>query len=466
MRFDEHFLRGVLPDATIISNAFPQDIQVSIDSRTINPGEIFVALPGKVVGGHAYIADAFKRGAAGCIIAHDKQSFLSSDVTLQKNTLIVCVQDTIQALLKLASAWRSEFTIPIIGITGSVGKTTTKHVLANIFQANEMSALISSGNQNTQIGVAINILKLRSTHKVGIFECGISKPGEMGSIVHILRPTTAIITAIGHSHMEGLGSLQDIAHEKRDIFKYFNDTSVGIINGDQPLLSTISYRHPVLKFGSKTSNQIQARKILISSNQATFVLKLYKEKHNVQLKKGHEGLIFNCLAAASAAHYLGIPAQAIIKGIQTPVNVPGRFEECVLKDNKGTLINDAYNASPESMKAALLAFGRIETSASKVVVLGDMLELGVNSPFWHRQIGRFLSKVPSVNKVILVGNMVQWTKKTIPSGMEVEHVPTWKEAVSCLSSILHQPAMVLVKGSNGIGLGNLVEAMIKKTEIT
>ena len=464
MRFDEHFLRGVLPDATIISNTFPQDIQVSVDSRTINPGDIFVALPGKTVDGHEYISDAFNRGAAGCIIAHDKKAMLSSDISSQKNKLIVSVQDTIQALVKLAAAWRSQFSIPIVGITGSVGKTTTKYVLATICQENKMPVLMSTGNQNTQIGVAINILKLRSSHKVGIFECGTSKPGEMSNIVSILRPTTAVITAIGHSHMEGLGSLQDIAHEKRDIFKFFEDTSVGIINGDQPLLSNISYKHPVLKFGSKTSNQIQARKIAISSNQASFVLKLYKNKFDVLLKKGHEGLIFNCLAAASAAYYLGIPAEVIIKGIQTPVIVAGRFEERQLKHNKGTLINDAYNASPESMKAALLAFGKIETSASKVVVLGDMLELGVNSPFWHRQLGRFLRKVPSVNKVILVGNMVQWTKKTIPSGVEVDHVPTWEEAVTCLSTTLTQPSLVLVKASRGVQLSKLVEAMTEKMQ--
>src|SRR5439155_20118262 len=139
---------------------------------------------------------------------------------------------------------------------------------------------------------------------------------------------------------------------------------------------------------------------------------------------------------------------------QQPVIVVGRFEERAVKNGKGTIINDCYNANPESTKAALLAFQHIETKGKKIVVLGDMLGLGVNSPFWHRQIGRFLRKVPSLRRLILVGSLVEWVKKTAPVTVAVDIVPTWKEAVDKLASELNSDALVLVKGSLDVGLGN------------
>ena len=135
---------------------------------------------------------------------------------------------------------------------------------------------------------------------------------------------------------------------------------------------------------------------------------------------------------AAAAYLLNIPSETIVKGVQVPLAITGRFEPTKLKAAKGILINDCYNASPESMKAALLAFEKLESKGQKIAVLGDMLELGVNSPFWHRQLGRFLRKVPSLNHVVLVGDLVKWTKATVPVGITFEHVPTWKEAIDCL----------------------------------
>ena len=259
--------------------------------------------------------------------------------------------------------------------------------------------------------------------------------------------------------MEGLGSLADIATEKRDLFKFFTEESIGIINGDQAVLAHVGYVHPVIKFGTKTTNQIQARKVQVATDRMSFVLKIYKEKFNVEINNVHSGAIFNALAASAAAHMLGIPNSVIIKAIQTPPVVAGRFELKPIKENKGIIINDCYNANPESMKAALLAFQKIETKAHKIAVLGDMLELGLNSPFWHRQLGRFLRKVPSLRHVILVGDMMKWAKKTIPVGLTVVTVANWQEAITYLESALSQESLVLVKGSRGMGLTNVVNAL-------
>jgi UDP-N-acetylmuramoyl-tripeptide--D-alanyl-D-alanine ligase len=335
-------------------------------------------------------------------------------------------------------------------------------MLANILKHNGNNFLVSQGNQNTRIGVSLNILKMRPEHEMVILELGISQRGEMAELARIARPTMAIITAIAHCHMEGLGSIQDIALEKRDIFKYMREENIGIVNGDTPLLAQVSYNHPVVKFGTKTTNQVQARKIKIDSTSVSFVLKIYQHKYTVTLGRPHTGIVYTALGATTAAHFLQVPHEVILKAVAQPLHVSGRFETRPLIQARGVIINDAYNANPESMKAALLAFQHMQTDAQKIAVLGDMLELGVNSPFWHRQLGRFLRKVPSLKQVILVGDMVKWIKKTAPLGLAIEVVPDWQAAVDLLKNQLSQESVVLVKGSNGIGLRNLVDVFAQK----
>lgn len=466
IRFDEQFIRNVLPECSIIAHEYPHNAHFSVDTRTLQPGDIFIAMKGAQIDGAFFVHEALKKGASGIIIAQDNQHALKEiDSAILQKKWIMVVPDTLNALVQLATAWRSEFTYPVIAITGSVGKTSTKEMLAHILRSNGTQYIASEGNQNTRIGISLNILRMRPEHEVAIFEVGINKRNEMSELSRILRPSYAIITSIGHCHMEGLGSLADIALEKRDVFKYFTEQNIGIVNGDVPALAQVSYTHPVVKFGSKTTNQIQARKIRITNSSVTFVMKIYKEKHNVTLLKPHTGVVFNALAATAAAHFLGVPHATILKAIQQPVQVPGRFEQKELTSHKGIIINDCYNANPESMKAALLAFQSIETSAQKIAILGDMLELGVNSPFWHRQLGRFLRKVPSLKQVILVGDLIKWTKKTAPVGLAVEVVPTWAEAVEKLSSKIDKESVILVKGSRGVGLRNLVDAFTEKQSL-
>ncbi len=457
MRFNQQFITSAVPEAQCTGTPMQDFCGVSIDSRLIKKGELFVALKGNQADGHDFIAEAVRKGAAGLLIQKDKEKLLQKvDAAAKKNLFIITVLNTEEALLQLATAWRAQFTNPIVGITGSIGKTSTKEMLANIIKLQGKKYIASEGNQNTALGLAINILKLTAEHDIGLFEMGVSKRGEMARMAQIVKPTTAIITAIGHSHMEGLGSLQDIANEKRDIFKYFKEDNIGVINGDSPILATISYNHPIVKFGCKTTNQVQARKIQANTSNATFVLKLYKERHKITLNTNHFGRVINALASASAAYVLNVDSATIVKGIQVPLNITGRFEPTKLKASKGILINDCYSANPESMKAALLAFEKVESKGQKIAVLGDMLELGVNSPFWHRQLGRFLRKVPSLNHVVLVGDMVKWTTATVPVNITFEHVPSWKEATDALRKRLDKEAAILVKGSNGMNLSLLV----------
>lgn len=466
MSLDNSFLSKILNDAQILQGEISNNKGFSVDSRTIKQDEIFVALNGSNFDGHDFISQALENGACGLIISKDKKSSLDKvDKKLLKNKFILVLDDVLSSLLKLVKAWRKEFEIPVVGITGSVGKTSTKEILSNILSLSGKKYFVSKGNQNTVVGLILNFLQLKKDCEVAIFELGIGKRGEMEQLVSIVKPTLAIVTALGHSHMSGLGSINEIAIEKRQIFKYLKENNIGVINGDQPLLASVGYKHPVVKFGSKTTNQIQARKIKVDSNGLSFVLKLYNKKYNIQIPVYSESYAYNCLGAASLATLMGISNDIIVKSIQKPVYVKGRFEFKTMIKNWGVLIDDCYNASPESVKSAILAFENVQCEGKKIFVFSDMFELGQESAFWHRQIGRFLQKAPSVNKVILVGSEVKWTAKTLPVNLDMELVSNWQDAIKSLELELVDNSKVLVKGStNGYktGLVNLVNYFAEK----
>jgi UDP-N-acetylmuramoyl-tripeptide--D-alanyl-D-alanine ligase len=456
MVLDELFLKDIL-HAQVLFGIAPQTPYFSIDTRTLNQGDIFVALSGATTDGHQYINEAIQKGASGLIIDSAKKEFLSMiDSKTLATLFIIVVQNPYEALFKIAASWRKRFSYPVIGITGSVGKTSTRELCAQIFDAHNIKYVATRDNENSALGVALTLLKMRDQHQVALVEMGVSKRGEMKQLAYMVQPTIGVITAIGHSHMEGLGSVTNIAAEKRDIFAYFKENNIGIINGDQSHLTNVAYKHPVIKVGKKTTNQIQARKIQEHKDDIQFILKIYGKKYSVALHTNHHGRIMNALTATAVAHLLNVPEDIVVNTIQKPCIVSGRFEAKKLKNGNGLIINDCYNANPESMKAALLAFQNMNTRGKKIAVLGDMLELGTNSPFWHRQLGRFLRKVPSLNHLVLVGDMVEWTKKTVPLGLKVDIAPTWQAAAILLAEKIDKEAVVLVKGSRNIGLTNLV----------
>lgn len=469
MSLDQDFFKYAVPEAKV-RGKLENKHTFSIDSRTIEPGQIFIALKGKNTDGHNYLTQAIKNGASGIIVNLDESRKLDKTLEeikpeIKNNLFIAQVPDTFNALLDLADAWRTQFDCQVVGITGSVGKTSTKEILSNILLASGTEFMASVSNQNTLLGAALNILRVRQEHKVAIFEMGISKAGEMERMAKFVKPTVAVITGIGHSHMEGLGSFEDIANEKRNIFKYFKSENIGIINGDQAILSNISFTHPVVRFGFKTVNQVEARKVQINSDAIYFILKLYNERLPITLATNHTGRINNSLAAAAVAYILGINSKHIVKGIEAPVKTSGRFEYLNLKNNKGVIINDAYNANPESMKAALLAFEKMESQGKKIVVLGDMLELGINGPFWHKQLGRFLHKLSSLDHIILVGELVSTIKSEKANSLDhnnidISYAPNWQEATNILNSKIGNNSLVLVKGSHGMQLSNLVNEFI------
>lgn len=462
MILNQEFIKSIVPTAGFLGKPLADINAWVVDSRLIQSGDMFIALPGLRTEGHRFVQDAFERGAVGAVISQSMQPSLQPVIDMYREThSFIIVDSPYQTICAVAGAWRRQFSYPIVGLTGSAGKTTTKEMLGEILRCNGANFLLAHGTQNTLIGIAINILNMRPNHEVAIFEMGISKRGEMAQLAQLVMPTIAIITSIGHSHMEGLGSIIDIAAEKREIFKYLKDDGTGIIDGDQPLLASISYRHPVIKFGRKMINQVQARKIQYRNNAVHFQLKLYNTRHALVLATENSARVSNALAAAATAYVLGVAPDVITQGIQQSAAVSGRFKKHVIPGSQSIIIDDSYNANPESMKAALHALEKMEGNGKKIAVLGDMLELGINAPFWHRQLGRFLRKVPSLDQVIFIGEQVKWAQKMAPFGLQVHYVPSWQEAVPFLQSQMQSESLILIKGSRGIGLTQLVHELIK-----
>ena len=474
MTYTSYFLKTALPYAEFKTYQisfddlfFKKEVKgFCIDSRKIEENQIFIALPGDRVDGHNYLKEVLQNGALGLIIQRDKKELLDNiDPELLKYKLVIIVDDSLHSLKQLAKIWRHRFNYPIIGITGSIGKTTTKQMLSSIFDVAKISAYTSFKNQNTVIGLSLNILKMRSDHKFAVFEMGISHKGEMEELADVLRPTIGVITYICNAHTGGLGDIKGVAEEKHKIFKFFRSNNVGIIYGDESFVKKNYYDFPIITFGLKTKNNIQARMIKTDDDSnTTFYVKLYSKKYPVKIASNHSGFINNVLAASSIATFLGIDPEFIVKGIEKFKSFEGRFEKIKIKNEKGILIHDSYNASPESMKAALVAFSGLKWQGKKIVVLGDMLELGDKEALWHRQIGRFMSKNLDLDYLILVGKLSGNIAKTSPVILKskTKRAKNWQQAKELLDVFLLNKSsnLILFKASRGIGLDNIIKDLI------
>jgi len=482
MKFITSFLQSALPSSTVFyfdslfdSSAIKlddigehsffaksQNYSISINSKTLQKGDVFCALKGEKVDGHFFILEALSRGASGLIINREaREALFSADPSLFEGKIIISVPDTFKTLMSLAIQWRSLLQCPIVGITGSLGKTTTKEMLRSIMKSTGINAYLSYKNQNTALGVALNLLGMSDDHSIGIFEAGINDKGEMDEIVDILRPTIGVITSIAHMHTQGLGLLGDVAREKSKLFKYLKPDGIGIIAGDQPLLDAASYPHPIVRFGRKMKNQVYVRKIKFFNDTSgqgclSFVLKIYEKSSSVTLCSQSAAMVDNALAASATAYILGVSIKDIAQGLANFKPVSGRFKQEYSKQFESVLINDCYNAGPDSMKNALVSFDNIVSQGKKIAVLGEMLELGEKELYWHRKIGRQICKMHKLDHLILIGERAQSIVKTAPLTIRIDWFSSWQEAYECLKKSFEKNSLVLFKGSNSVGLSNMV----------
>ncbi len=428
---------------------------VSIDSRTIKPKELFVAIRGARFDGHNFIAQA-KRKCAGAIVFCDSGYEPSASAFKYSSSItMIRVKNTLRALGALAHYYRARFKIPVIAITGSNGKTTTKEMLSNIL-ARRFNVLRSPGTQNTQIGISLAILSLRKRHNLAVLEIGSNHTGEIDRLSWIIRPTVGIITNIGPSHLEFFKSLKGVFNAKLELIKNLAKNAKLIINKDDPFLSRLNGTNlRTVTFGFSRFSNFCGQVIEQTKNKTIFLL---NRRHRIMLKVLGRHNVYNALASVACARDFGISYDEIKDALVSFQALPMRMQTQNINSIK--IIKDCYNANPQSFGCALDFLREYSSRGRKIVVCGDMLELGRWSEKFHINSGKRIAK-DEIDFLITVGHLA----KNIAlgahlAGMPKESIRTFCntfEAAKFLRGLASAGDIILVKGSRGMKMENVVE---------
>ena len=431
---------------------------VSTDTRTIRPGDLFFALKGENADGHAYVPKAIEAGAG--VVISDESSLPGGT-----NTIAIKVEDPLWALGDLAKYYRSLFKVRVVGITGSVGKTTTKEMLTAILEQ-KWKVLKNKANYNNEIGLPLTLFELDRSHEVAVLEMAMRGLGEIQRLASIAKPEIGVITNIGISHIERLGSQGAVADAKVELLGELPPDGVAILNAEDGYFEVMKekFSGKVVSFGSsKSADVIGARVKCLDEGQYRFVLLISGQGAlEVTLPiMGHHN-VYNALAAAAAANQLGLDLPAIRAGLETVTPPDMRMEFTRTKGGLAVL-NDAYNASPASVIAALRTLQALKGYDRKVAVLGDMLELGDYARKAHEDVGRALVE-SGVKKLIVVGKLAG----SIADGAKAAGIPndavksyeTSAEAAKKIKSHLRAGDAVLVKGSRAVKMEAIVRALL------
>jgi len=413
--------------------------KITTDSRHCPTNSLFFALKGERFDGNQYAAKALEAGAAYAII--DNPEYLSGDRMILVDNVLDCLQ-------QLAHRHRKALGIPVIGITGTNGKTTTKELLASVL-ATKFNVLATEGNLNNQIGVPLTLLRMNPDHEIAVVEMGASHPGDIDELVHIVAPNYGLITNVGCAHLEGFGSFEGVLHTKGELYDYLRHTNGKIfINQENKDLMGIAHGLEQITYGQH-EGAFAVGHVVESNPFLTFDWKQQGKIHVVETHLVGAYNIDNVLAAVAVGRYFKIPAERISRAIAAyePTNNRSQYK----KTERNDLIIDAYNANPTSMKAALDNFASLPVHP-KAVVLGDMLELGKTSDELHSGIVRQL-QAEAFDKVYLCGQHFARTADGFPS------FTTTEELIAALRQDKLEGYHILIKGSHSMGLENLVELL-------
>lgn len=427
---------------------------ISTDSRKIERGDLFIPIEGERFDGHDYILSSFEAGAAG--------SLTHKEIEPVKDKVLIKVENTLKALRELASYYRQKFKIPFVGITGSVGKTSTKDMVSCVL-SKQYKVLSTQGNFNNEIGVPLTVFNLDSSHEAAVIEMGMSGFGEISRLTSIVKPDIAIITNIGLSHIEKLGSRKNILQAKMEILEGLSGKGLVILNGDDKLLyglkGLISFR--TVFYGMEEGFDYQAYNVQSLGEQGTvFDIAIGNKDYRVHIPVPGVHNVYNALAGIAAGVELGIPADKMIQGIEE--YTPGKMRLNLINHNGIKIINDAYNASPQSMEAAINVLKEVSATGRSIAVLGDMLELGEMSLDSHRHVGSF-AVAKGVDYILTVGESGKnIAHGAIEAGANTDKVISFKdnnEAAEFLTSFIKPGDVILVKGSRGMKMEEIVNIL-------
>ena len=429
---------------------------VSTDSRQVAADELFVALRGERFDGHAFLEQAHARGVTMFLV----DRAWSEARELPAGCCAVVVADTLRALGDLAAWHRRRCRLKLVAVTGSNGKTTTKEMLARILTQTG-PGLKTEGNLNNLIGLPLTLLRLTGRERWAVVELGMSAFGEIDRLAEIAGPDVGVITNAFPAHLETLGSVEGVARAKGELFLRLKAGSFAVYNVDDPLISKCPTHLNVtrLTFGLRGAEVSSASVKSLGKSGESFTLRLPEEELPVILAAYGRHNVYNALAAAAAAHALGVPGETIRQGLQEFTPYDKRFQ---LEEVAGvTLIDDSYNANPASMAAALTTLGEVREEGRGAAVLGDMLELGEGKEDAHRELGRLAAG--SVERLYLLGNLIGETAKgALEGGLAEENVivaADHDELAAKLVAWLQPGDCVLFKGSRGMAMERVARAV-------
>lgn len=423
--------------------------RVDTDSRKIHPGALFIPLVGERFDGHAYINSALEGGAVGCLTARERESY-------RPDKFYVKVSSTQKALRDLAAWYKSRFQIPFIAVTGSVGKTTAKDMIAAVL-GSRYKVLKTEGNFNNNIGLPLTLLRLDRTYDICVLEMGMDKFGEIDYLSDIVKPEVGVITNIGDAHIERLGSRENIFKAKCELLPHIRKDGLLVLNGDDAMLSTLRGHTPVSTVFCGREEGLEYRAVQTGGDGVSHIhCRMITPKMDRDVKVPALGLhmIYPALIAAAVGERFGLTPDEIEEGILRFVPTRMRMN-IVHRGDHITILDDTYNANPQSMRAAISVLSDAHTE-KKIAVLGDMFELGPFAPALHIGVGECLGKA-GIDCLVAVGELAEYIAQGArESGVPVVYHCADKEAAKpVLSKVAGPDSTILVKASRGMALEEL-----------
>jgi UDP-N-acetylmuramoyl-tripeptide--D-alanyl-D-alanine ligase len=436
--------------------------RVHLDSRSVRRGDLFVALEGERFDGHGFVAAALAAGAAGAVVRCDFKpppALAPGD----RAPFVLGVADPLRAYQALAAAHRARFALPLVAVTGSNGKTTTKEMVASVL-AQRWRTLKTEGNLNNRIGVPQMVLKLTAGHEAAVIEMGVDDMGQTTRLCEIVRPTVGIITNIGPDHLEFFGSLDRSAESKAELLPELPTDGVAMLNADDRYFGLLAARARcrVVSFGLTAQADVRAVDIEPHRGNATrfrLILPGKARRPLVTIRAPGEHNVVNALAASAVGAALGLPVTAIVAGLAR--FRPAAMRSQVERRHGLVIINDCYNANPASTRAAVRLLAQTRTRGRRIAVLGDMLELGPTSPELHAEVGAYVA-AQDIDALLTCGPLARDLARGARAAGMQGSIVEFADALTAaggLRALVDAGDVVLVKGSRGVRLESVVAAL-------
>ena len=417
---------------------------VSTDSREIKNGDLYLAIKGDRFDGHQFLDQALLNGAVAALVCN-----INNEIDIQQ----IRVNDTLNAIAKIANKWRMNFDIPIIGITGSNGKTSTKELLLHVLSS-KFKTHATKGNYNTSIGLPLTLLDIESDHDISIIEMGASVPGEIENLCEIARPTHGIITNIAPAHLEGFGSLKNIAHEKGALFRALEE-GIAFVNKADTMVSEISFSGKRITYGLSPDCDFPTDIFYEKDGSITLVL----DSNIIPTGSYNISFIKNCIAVSAISITLGIEWDELKERFQSFSAPIGRCH--VSQINDITVIDDTYNANLTSSLAALDYLNAFTGNGRKIFVFGDMFELGPASNDQHQKVGERCSDL-NLDSVFTIGEHTRHTNSVLSNKILSKHFETKENLILSLKETLKSGDKILFKGSRGMEMDKIIEGVFSR----